>query len=81
MSRYPMPEEGEWVQPVMKGYKFACCDCGLVHRMDSRIVDDIGEVMDGFPVTGQPVVQFRVCRDSRATGQVRRHMNREGGGS
>ena len=26
-----------WVQPVMKGYLLACCDCGLVHRLDFRI--------------------------------------------
>lgn len=26
-----------WVQPVMKGYLLACCDCSLVHRLDFRI--------------------------------------------
>lgn len=26
-----------WVQPVKRGYLLACCDCGLVHRMDFRI--------------------------------------------
>ena len=26
-----------WVQPVKRGYIMACCDCGLVHRMDFRI--------------------------------------------
>jgi hypothetical protein len=26
-----------WVQPVKRGYLLACCDCGLVHRMDFRV--------------------------------------------
>ena len=58
--RYEEPPEGEWVQPVTQGYKMACCDCGLVHCVDFRIVE------------GR--VQFRMFRDSRATGQVRRHQ-------
>jgi len=31
---------GEWVTPVRKGYRMQCCDCGLIHRMDFRIVKD-----------------------------------------
>ncbi len=49
-----------WVQPVRRGYKMACCDCGLVHDMDFRIEGNR--------------VQFRVARNNRSTGQVRRHM-------
>jgi len=28
---------GEWIQPVRKGYRMECCDCGLVHRLNFRI--------------------------------------------
>ena len=28
----------DWQQPVMKKYFLACCDCGLVHEMQFRIV-------------------------------------------
>ena len=28
-----------WVQPVMRGYLLACCDCHLVHRMDFRVIE------------------------------------------
>jgi len=55
---YEKPKAGQWVQPIRRGYKLACCDCGLVHRMDFRIY------------SGR--VQFRVFRDERATGQMRR---------
>ena len=51
--------EGKWIQPVDKGYKLCCCDCGLVHSIDFRIKD------------GR--VQFRVFRAPRSTGQVRRY--------
>ena len=58
MPKYSKPDSGEWVQPVREGYKMACCDCGLVHKMDFRI--EAGRV------------QFRVFRDNRATGAMRR---------
>jgi hypothetical protein len=57
---YDKPKSGEWVQPVEDGHKLCCCDCGLVHTMDFRVVDGRA--------------QFRVFRNNRATAQVRRHM-------
>ena len=35
---FATPEEGEWVQPVRKGYLMQCCDCGLIHRLDFRLI-------------------------------------------
>jgi hypothetical protein len=61
MAKYPIKKEGEWVFPRRKGYKFRCCDCGLVHRIDFRIKNKH--------------IEFRAFRDNRATGQVRRHKN------
>jgi hypothetical protein len=52
----------EWIQPIRRGYKMACCDCGLVHVIDFRMRK------------GQ--IQFRARRDNRATGQRRRYKNR-----
>lgn len=50
-----------WIRPITSGYKLTCCDCGLVHEMDFRVTDH------------DHPVEFRVRRDNRATGQVRRH--------
>ena len=61
--KYDEPQEGEWVQPARKGYKFRCCDCGLVHNLDFRIVGN-----------KRKFIQFRAFRNERSTGQVRRHM-------
>lgn len=27
-----------WQNPIMKGYLMGCCDCGLVHEMEFKIV-------------------------------------------
>lgn len=57
-----------WVRPIRKGYKMACCDCGLVHDMDFRIVGDKAKR-----------IQFRVARNNRSTGQVRRWARKSQG--
>ena len=54
---YYKPKSNEWVQPIRKGYKLSCCDCGLVHDVDFRIVNNR--------------VQFRVRRNGKATGGMR----------
>lgn len=62
MARYDKPKAGEWVRPVRRGYKMACCDCGLVHRLDFKVV----------PYGRGHKVMFRVFRDNRSTAMVRR---------
>lgn len=37
MAKYKHVKSGSWEQPIRKGYKMVCCDCGLVHTMDFRI--------------------------------------------
>ncbi len=61
--RYSTVKDGEWVQPIRKGYKMRCCDCGLVHRIDFRLVG-----------MQRKRIQLRASRDLRATGQIRRYM-------
>jgi hypothetical protein len=54
----------KWVLPVRRGYRFGCCDCGLVHEIDFRHVD------------GR--IQYRVKRDNRATAALRREAKKRG---
>lgn len=51
-------EDGEWVQPIRRGYQMECCDCGLVHILDFRI--------------HRTRVQFKASRDERKTAATRR---------
>ncbi len=38
-----IPLENEWVKPVMEGYQFICCDCGLTHELDFKVVKRISD--------------------------------------
>lgn len=59
--KYAQVFDGEWIKPMPQtGHKMACCDCGLIHRMD-------------FAVRGGKVI-FRAVRDNRATANRRRRM-------
>lgn len=37
-NRFPHVNPGEWVQPIRRGYLMKCCGCGLVHRLNFRLV-------------------------------------------
>lgn len=39
----PVVNAGEWVKPVMQEYEMTCCDCGLTHSIDFKIVRRIDE--------------------------------------
>ena len=56
---YHVQSDGEWVFPVHRGYRLACCDCGSVHDIDFRVVN------------GR--VSFRATKNYRATAARRRH--------
>lgn len=38
MPRFKKVKRGEWVRPVMKGYRMKCCDCGLVHIINFKVI-------------------------------------------
>lgn len=56
--KYLEQKDGEWVEPVRKGYRLACCDCSLVHTLNFRI--------------RKSKIQFQAFRNYRATAAMRR---------
>lgn len=86
-KRYPQVMEGEWVYPTTRGYNFACCDCGLVHRLDFDIIvigntgakDNKGlELIAIVPINPREPhtslgVRMKATRDNRRAGQLRRY--------
>ncbi len=56
----------EWQHPKMKDYKVKCCDCGLVHEMEFKVVKVVERKRWGWKVlesAGQDYeVEMRVRR-------------------
>lgn len=57
--KYKQTFEGDWVKPKMNNYKIGCCDCGLVHTVNIRII--------------KGKIEYQVFRDNRATSAKRRN--------
>lgn len=64
MPVYIQRFNGEWVDVTAERY-LACCDCGLVHKEEYRIIE---------AENGDEHIIRRVIRDNRATAGVRRSM-------
>jgi len=60
MTKYKRVVDGDWETPRMTGYKLMCCDCGLVHIIN-------------FKVINKKTIQLQAFRDNRSTGQSRRY--------
>ena len=67
MRSYEQVLDGQWIAPARHGYRQACCDCGLVHRVDFRVK--------------QGRIQLRAFRDAPGTKAVRQWMQRSPSGS
>lgn len=57
----PLRQRG-WERPVHRGYYLSCCECGLTHRFNFRVVDGM--------------VEFQVFRAPRATAVFRKGMKK-----
>jgi hypothetical protein len=66
---YDVISYGEWTRPRMQNFREQCCDCGLIHRLDFRIVDERKGVRAGRRGLR---IEFRTRRDDRATAAARR---------
>lgn len=62
---YYQVTEGEWIRVTKRGYRDQCCSCGLVHKLNFRIVD--GEI------------EIQTFGDGRATGGARRRKELRSG--
>lgn len=51
-------KQRQWERPVHRGYYLSCCECGLSHRINFRVVDG--------------KVEFQVFRAPRATAANRK---------
>lgn len=70
-SPYVQIFEGEWIEPVKRGFVHACCDCALVHVTDYAIEAGRGKAGRVF---------FRVRVDRRLTAAARRAKRKDDNG-
>ena len=61
--KYPQVHDGEWVMPARRKYRMMCCDCGLVHVIDFRLVKK---------KSGRTYLFLKAARHERATAGARR---------
>jgi Zn-finger protein len=57
--KYKQEYSGQWVQPRRKYYYMQCCDCGLVHKMEFRLIKDSLK---------RAIIQFRAWRVNKRKG-------------
>lgn len=69
MPAYTKLKDGEWIRPSRKAFKDMCCDCGLVHTVDFRIVED----------GNRHFIEFRARRHGPATGGARKNRLSQNG--
>lgn len=67
-GRYDQVKEGEWTSIDRRDNREQCCDCGLVHKIDYRIVEKNG---------GRNKIEFRCWRDDKATSSIRKRAGIE----
>lgn len=59
--------DGEWLQPTINPFGHGCCDCGLFHQVEVRVVDKKGKVIDGAEI------QMKWSVDLEETLRLREH--------
>lgn len=66
----------KWLTPVMEGYRLICCDCGLSHSMEFKVIkvlEDHGDTFTFEDVDGEEFrIAFRARRNNRSTAAIRR---------
>ena len=77
MTKYHQVTDGEPIFPTMNKHKRACCDCGLVHVVETRIVKKVkgGVVIMPSKKMGLHVM-VRAWRDDKLTKARRKQVKR-----
>lgn len=79
MPAYKKHKPGEATHPDMDCYKMACCDCGLVHKVQFEVFRKTKTHPDGSydveEIDQKGLgIRLRMWRDERATAQKRRYQ-------
>jgi hypothetical protein len=67
--KFKQIKDNEWFYPVMKNHHMACCDCGLVHVINFKVVD----VLDKKKLT--QVIKMKAKRSKAQTKKRRDELS------
>lgn len=77
----PVTGWSEWMSPTMTGYRFGCCDCGLVHDMEFEVYTAAKSKRGRHTILSPKVkngrVSFRLRRNNRSTAAKRRNETKK----
>lgn len=80
MPKYYQVKDGEWIFQSMNKHKRACCDCGLVHVVDTRIAEKVKGGVKILPSSKLGlVVMYRAFRNDKLTKARRKKVGRTKG--
>jgi hypothetical protein len=65
MAKVMEAQAGEWMEIPGRRYKLICCDCGLAHDFEFRVV--------------KGKIRFRAYRNERSTAACRRERRKREG--
>jgi hypothetical protein len=73
---------GDWLQPTVNPFGHGCCDCGLMHSVFWRLVDNEGTPID-LDIMGEAAgygegwnLQLQFTRDEGETARLREHKRK-----
>lgn len=59
----PMPPGrggwSEWHEPIMKGYRMQCCDCGLIHEVQFKVLEQLTDTDENGAWKAKPFKRGR----------------------
>ena len=64
----------DWIWPKQRGLSWACCNCGLVHRVNFRVIKLI-EILKGYKREIMPKeyqVEFQMINNDYMTNKIRK---------
>jgi len=78
MTDYYQVTDDEWIFPTMNKHRRACCDCGLVHVVDTRIVKKVRGGVKVLPARKMGLlVMARARRSDELTAARRKQVKRK----
>lgn len=76
-TSYYQATDNEWYFPSFRKHRLACCDCGLVHEVDYRIVKKVRGGVRILPASKMGLMVMKRSKRSDELTEERRTRDRD----